>query len=224
MKTLTTTSLATLPRVNLLPPEIHERRRLQRLQIGLGAVVVLSVFGVGFMYMSGQSAVTTAKARVADAQNTQTKLSAQIQKLQYVTQTRSAKDAAEAALTQATASEIHWSDYLADMSVVVPPGVWVTQLSFVENVQPGSLTNPTAAPPTVGTVTVTATTLPEGGAAHNGVASWLDATVKEKGFSSPWYGSSTESYIGPQKVATFASNINVTSDALTKRCIQPGVC
>ena len=39
MSTLTTTRLSTLPRVNLLPPEIEQERRFRRTQLGRKSVV-----------------------------------------------------------------------------------------------------------------------------------------------------------------------------------------
>jgi Tfp pilus assembly protein PilN len=200
VKTLTTTTLASLPRVNLLPPEIHERRKLQQVQMGLAVAVLISVAGVGLIYVNGKGGVTSAQTQYAAAQSQQTTLNQKIQALQYVTQTQAAVGSAEAALTQATASEIHWSDYLADMTVLVPRGVWITQLSLAETVSPGSLASPADAPAVVGSVQVAGTAMSPGGgsAAHNGVASWLDSVVKEKGFVSPWVSMSQEQYIGSQ--------------------------
>jgi hypothetical protein len=135
-------------------------------------------------------------------------------------------DGAEATLTQATATEIHWSDYLADMSVVTPRDVWVTNMHFAESVPVGSLVSPAQAPALVGTLTVSATGLSAAKnlLPYNGVADWLDATAKEKGFAGAWLSSTQESFIGTKKVATFNSTLNLTSDALTKRCAEPGVC
>jgi len=226
VKTLTATTLANLPGVNLLPPEIHERQRLRQVQLGLGVAVLAAVGGVALLYVSGESSVTTAQAGLATAQAQQAKLNQDIAKLQYVSQAQSSVDASEAALTQATSSEIHWSDYLADLATLLPTGVWVSQVSFSESVPPGSLANPADAPASVGSVQITGTATVPGGFSnvHNGVAAWLDAAVKEKGFANPWFAQSAESFIGSTKVATFSSSLTLTSDALTKRCAQPGVC
>ena len=40
MSTQTTTRLATLPRVNLLPPEIEQARQFRRVQYALGGAVL----------------------------------------------------------------------------------------------------------------------------------------------------------------------------------------
>ncbi len=226
MKTLTATTLANLPGVNLLPPEIHERQRLQRVQLGLGVAVLAALGGVVLLYMSGEGSVTTAKAGLATAQAQQAALNNKVAALQFVSQAQSAVDASEASLTQATSTEIHWSDYLADLATLLPSGVWVSQVTLSESVAPGSLANPADAPASVGAVQISGSATEPGGFSnvHNGVAAWLDAAVTEKGFSNPWFAPSAETFIGTTKVATFASSLTLTSDALTKRCAQPGVC
>ena len=58
----TVTRLATLPRVNLLPPEIEQQRQFKKVQAGLGLGVVAAVGVVGAL-------VLAAGAQVSDAQN-----------------------------------------------------------------------------------------------------------------------------------------------------------
>jgi Tfp pilus assembly protein PilN len=223
---MTMATLANMPRVNLLPPEIRENQRLRRVQLVLALGVVLTLAGVGLLYVNGQSGVSSAKNALANQQQKQTALQAKLNSLQYVTQIKAAGDSAEAALTQATATEVHWSEYLSDLSLTVPHDVWLTSVSFTEAVPAGSLLTAAQAPATVGSMQIAATTLTTNapGASHNGVADWLDAAVKEKGFADVWFTGSQEAFIGPKRVATFTSSLNLTSDALTKRCTQPGVC
>lgn len=226
MKTLTATTLANLPGVNLLPPEIHERRRLQQVQVGLGVAVLVAIGGVALLYMSGEGSVTTAQAGLATAQAQQAKLNSDVAKLQFVSQAQSAVDASEAAMTQATSTEIHWSGYLSDLATILPAGVWFSQVSLSETLAPGSLASPADAPASVGAVQITGSAdAPTGFSnVHNGVATWLDAAVKEKGFANPWFAQSAEGFVGPTKVAAFTSSMTLTSDALTRRCAQPGAC
>ncbi|MGH8938093.1 MAG: hypothetical protein ACRDV2_01960, partial [Actinomycetes bacterium] len=60
MTTLTTTRLATLPRVNLLPPEIEEQRRFRRVQAGLGGAVAVAVALVAAGFVMANSEVSSA--------------------------------------------------------------------------------------------------------------------------------------------------------------------
>jgi Tfp pilus assembly protein PilN len=215
---MTTTGTHTLPSVNLLPPEIEERRQLQRTQAAVAGIVALSVVGVGFLYVQGGSGVTSAKSDLAATQSQQAVLQSKLSSLQYVSQAASQKGAAEATLTEAMASEIQWSHYLADLIVITPTSVWFTTITLTDSVAAGSLASPSQAT-AVGTISFSGDAL-----SHDNVADWLDSAVKEPGFTDPTFSSSTEQYIGTKKVVTFSSNVQLDADALSKRCAQPGVC
>ena len=228
MSTTSTTSTRVfdLPRVNLLPPEIFEKRQLQRAQAALGVVVLAAVVGVGFVYVSGGSAVTDAKSRLQNAQATQTQLQAKVNKVSYVTAEAAQAQAAQGMLTQATGSAIPFSTYLADLSLLTPKNVWFTSVTLTSSVQPGSVTPGATAPATVGTITFAGQAL-----AHNDVAAWLDSAAKEVGFADPYFTSSTESVVPGTGAATgiatktwdtFSSSVNLTSAALCSA--QPGKC
>jgi Tfp pilus assembly protein PilN len=224
--TTTSTRVVELPRVNLLPPEIFEKRQLQRAQAGLGVVVIAALVGVGLVYVSGGSAVTDAKSRLTNSQATQTDLQSQLNQLSFVTAEAAQADAAKGMLVQATASTIPFSTYLADLSLLTPKNVWFTAVTLTSSVPAGSITDPASAPATVGSVTFAGQAL-----AHNDVATWLDSAAKEVGFADPYFSSSTESLIPgtglapgskPKTWVTFSSTVNLTSAALCGA--QPGKC
>ena len=228
MSTTSTTStrILDLPRVNLLPPEIFERRQLQRVQAGLGLVVLGAVVGVGLVYVSGGSSVTDANSRLQASDDTHAALQAQLNHLSYVTAQQAQADQAAAMLTQATATEIPFSTYLADLSLLTPKNVWFTAVNIAATVPVGSLTSAAGAPASVGTVTFTGQAL-----AHNDVSTWLDNAAKEGGFANPYFATSTEALIPgtgtvPGTVAktwvTFSSSVNLTPAALCGA--QPGKC
>lgn len=228
MSTTSTTSTRVfdLPRVNLLPPELFERRQLQRVQAGLGLVVLGAVVGVGLVYVSGGSSVTDANSRLQASDDTHVALQAQLNKLSYVTAQQAQADRATAMLTQATATEIPISTYLADLSLLTPKNVWFTAVNIATTVPAGTLTSVAAAPASVGTVTFTGQAL-----AHNDVATWLDNAAKEGGFANPYFTTSAETLVPgtgtvPGTVAktwvTFASSVNLTPAALCGA--QPGKC
>jgi len=224
--TTTSTRVVELPRVNLLPPEIFEKRQLQRAQAGLGVVVVAALVGVGFVYVSGGSAVTSAKSRLAASQATQTTLQSDLNTLSYVTAEAAQAQAAQNMLTQATASTIPFSTYLADLSLLTPKNVWFTAVTLTSSVGAGTIPDPTAAPATVGTMTFSGQAL-----AHNDVATWLDSAAKEVGFANPYFSLSTEAVIPgtgtapgstPKTWVMCSSAVNLTSAALCGA--QPGKC
>jgi Tfp pilus assembly protein PilN len=222
----TSTRVFDLPRVNLLPPEIFEKRQLQRAQAALGLVVLIAVVGVGLVYVNGGSGVTNAKSRLQSAQTTGQQLQGKITGLNYVTAEQAQADAAKAMLTEATGSAIPFSTYMADLSLRTPKNVWFTSVTFTSSVPPGSIAAGAAAPDTVGVVTFSGQAL-----AHNDVAAWLDSAAKEVGFADPYFTSSSESLIpgtgaatgtAPKTWVTFGSSVNLTSAALCSA--QPGKC
>ncbi|HEY5457141.1 MAG TPA: PilN domain-containing protein [Acidothermaceae bacterium] len=228
MSTTSTTSTRVfdLPRVNLLPPEIFEKRQLQRAQAGLGLVVLAAVVGIGLVYVNGGSAVTDAKSRLQTAQTAQTQLQGKVNQLSYVTAEAAQTQAAQGMLTQATGTAIPFSTYLADLSLLTPKNVWFTSITLTSSVTPGSLVAGAAAPGTVGVATFAGQAL-----AHNDVATWLDNAAKEGGFADPYFTSSTESLVpqtgGTTSIAaktwvSFSSSVNLTSAALCSA--QPGKC
>ena len=215
----TATRLVALPRVNLLPPEIAERKQAQRIQAGLALVVVIAVGAVGLLYNQGSSSVSDAQTRLTTAQSQQTSLQAEKAKLSYVTTAKSDEDVANAALTQAMGSDIQWSNYLADLSVILPAHAWFTSISMTESVAAGSLPSVASAPATVGSISFAGD-----GISHNDLAAWLDAASKEKGFANPYFSQSQQTFIGKTSVAQFAATVDVSADALSSRCAQPGSC
>ena len=157
---------------------------------------------------------------------THSALQVQLNHLSYVTAQQNQKDQAEAMLTQATATEIPFSTYLADLSLLTPKNVWFTAVNISSTVTPGTLTTPAGAPASIGTVTFTGQAL-----AHNDVATWLDNAAKEVGFANPYFTTSVESLVpgtgassgtAAKTWVTFNSSVNLTPAALCGA--QPGKC
>ena len=115
--TLAPVTITAFPRVDLLPPEIGEERKFRSVRAILGAVVLLSVFVVGALYYLAHSQVGDAQANLTSAQYKSSVLRTQIAKYAYVPQVYAEVASAQAELNQATATEIHYSFLLNDLSV-----------------------------------------------------------------------------------------------------------
>ena len=212
----TSTRLATLPRVNLLPPEVEERQRFRRVQIGLGLAVVGAVAVVGALALLANGQVADAQAEL-DAETARTStLEAQVATYAEVPLVYSQVEAGKAQLSLAMGQEVRWSYFLNDLSLQTPSKVWLTSMTVTQTVD--GAVDPLAAASTgylvqgVGSVTF------EGrGLAHNDVAAWLDALAKQKGLTQPYFTSSKEELIGVEKVVTFSSQAAVTEDAFSGR-------
>jgi Tfp pilus assembly protein PilN len=213
-QTLSTAQLAGLPRVNLLPPEIAEKRRARKLQVGMGAAVAASIVGVGAGYLLSHSSAAHAKTDYANAQSETARLQTQVAQYAGDESMRAQLAAEHGMLSTAMGSEIQWSHYMNDLTLRIPDNVWVTQLTLSE----GGSTAPGAAATTagIGSVSVTGTAF-----THDDVATWLDSLAKEKGYANPYFSNSAESFIGPRRVVNFTSSTVVTSDALSGRYTRP---
>jgi len=207
----------TLPRVNLLPPEILEAARFRRFQLAMVAAGVGALAVVGGLYYNAHQGVSQAKSDLASAQATQSSLQSQKAALQSVQDVYDQVAAKKAMLTQAMGPEIRWSYYLTDLSLKVPDHVWLTNVTATETV-PGSGTAAaapaatSALPAGIGTVSFQGTAF-----SHDDVATWLDAVAKERGYSNAYFTNSAKANVGPKVVVNFQSSVTLTSAALSGR-------
>lgn len=218
-----------MPRVNLLPPEILEARRLRRTQVGLafGLTGVLVALGAVFYQHvqdrdAAQRDLTAAQAQTATLQAAQAKYA-------DVPRVVGAIDAAEQARGSAMANDVEWYRTLTNFSLTLPGNVWFTSLTVQVNgpqvaattgtapAAPTTATSPTAPTvpgpgSTIGTVQVAGTALD-----HPDVASWLDVLARQPGLADAYFSSSTKAKIGSKSVVNFTSTANITQDALSHR-------
>lgn len=208
-----------LPCVNLLPPEIAERRRATVVKLRLGAVVVAAAAVVGLVYVQVSGGVGPAQDRLAAAQAQSTTLQHQISALSNVTKTQKELEAAKAAVSKALGNEVRWSRYLNDLSITLPSNVWVTNVSIAENGAPTSAASSSAAASAngLGTLTIQGNAL-----SFNDVAVWLETLAKEKGYTNVWLTQGGTKLIGDTSVVNFTSTVAFTPDVLSKRYTQAG--
>jgi Tfp pilus assembly protein PilN len=214
-----------LPCVNLLPPEIAERRRANIVKLRLGGVVVAAAAIVGVVYFQVAGGVAPAQDRLDVAQAQGVTLQRQIAALSNVTKTQKELDAAKAAVSKALGSEVRWSRYLNDLSITLPSNIWVTNVEISENGVPtatgasSSATSNTSAASTngLGTLTIQGDAL-----SFNDVAVWLETLAKEKGYTNVWLTQGTTQKIGDQSVIQFSSTVAFTPDVLSQRYTQAG--
>jgi Tfp pilus assembly protein PilN len=221
-ETRTDVTLDSLPRVNLLPPEIAEGRRFRRVQMGLGATVVGALGIVGLLYVAASSSVSGAQEDLDAAVSTQSTLQAQTAKYRDVTAVYSRAAAAQTMLTQAMGEEVRFSRFLNDLSLSVPENVWLKNVTFTQN---SATTAPAAATPNsakvvttpgIGTVSFTGV-----GFSHDDVAVWLESLASQKGYADPYFTSSSETLLGTRKTVTFTSSTTLTPAAYSGRYNKP---
>jgi Tfp pilus assembly protein PilN len=217
MSTQTTTRLATLPRVNLLPPEIGEQRRFRHVQAGLGGAVLASLIVVGALVVAAGAQVSNAQDDL-DANKAQaTQLQSKVAEYAEVPLVYGQVEAARAQLEQAMGSEVRWSYFLNDLSLKIPGHVWLDSMTVTSTAAAAApASGDQYATTGIGTVTFVGH-----GYSHNDVAAWLESLAKQKGYTQPYFTDSTVDPRGTDlKAVTFTSNVTVTDDALSQRYTQ----
>lgn len=205
--------LVTLPRVNLLPPEIAERRRFRRIQYGLGAGVLATAGVVALLFVSASASVDSANDELTSANAENARLQAETATYADVAGIYAQAAAAEAMLTEAMGQEVRYSRFLSDLSLSIPENVWLKNLTFAQGDTPPAVGS---TEPGIGTVTVAGV-----GFSHDDVAVWLESLAGQEGYTNPYFSSATESLIGPRTVVDFSSTATLTPAALSGQYTKP---
>lgn len=180
----------TLPRVNLLPPEIAEARVLRQYRLAAGGAVLVAVLGVGGLYWHAHTGVADAQASLTASQSKTATLTSQVTGLQSVTQLKAQVQSAQATLTSALAPQILWSKYMQDMSVALAGNYWfntVVLSSTSATAAASSGGTPFSDPNAVGTASFTGKAVSQGD-----VSNLLAALAAEKGLSHPTLATASE--------------------------------
>jgi Tfp pilus assembly protein PilN len=216
-KEMTSVGLYVVPKVNLLPPEIGERRA-QRRSVALMVVAVgCAGVAVGFVYLGQVSRVSAAKDERTSAQQKNATLRNDRVKLQDVQDKYAAVDADEALLTQAYSQRVMWSRYLHDVSIALPENLWLT--GFTGTIATAAPSNSIVAAP-VATPSGPVGTLSFTGQAYeyNDLAAWLDRVAKIKGFAGASFSTAAKKppvVTGNRTLVEFTGSASLTPAAIT---------
>lgn len=211
------TRVATLPRVNLLPPEVESARRFRKVQVGLGAGIAASAVVVGALVLMANGQVNDARDSLDAAKSRGVALQAEQAKYADVPKVYAAVEARQAQLAQAMSKEIRWSYFLNDLSLRTPAKVWLTQMTVTENVDTIAATAAATATPTYGTPGIGTITFQGKGYTHNDVAAWLRALAGQPGLADPYFTKSAQDKIGTEDSVSFDSQAVITDKALSGR-------
>lgn len=212
-------TLRTPPRVNLLPPELADRRRLRRAKFGLGLSALAACGVVTLLYLLAAGQVAAADADLAGSQAEKVGLERQVATYSEVPAVYAQVAAAESALIQAMGREVRWSFYLNDLALKIPAKVWMDTVTVSSDATPATSTASAAGSPTaaVAGAAVGQVTFSGRAFAHNDVAAWLDALAKQKGYADPYFSQSEVEVTGTRKTVKFATSVDVTTAALSGR-------
>jgi Tfp pilus assembly protein PilN len=214
------TARVRLPFVNLMPPEIAERRRFRRVQTGLAGAVLAAVVVVGLLFLVASGGVSDANDEVVEAQSQQRAVQAETARYRDVTATYKRAADAQALLVAAMGQEVRYSRFLNDLTLTIPPNVWIKNVAYTQTAAvaapAATATSPTTLPG-IGTVTLSGVAY-----SHDDVAQWLDSLAAQKGYTGITLQSSTEALLGTRNVANWSSTVVLSADALSGRYVKAG--
>jgi Tfp pilus assembly protein PilN len=204
---------APVPKVNLLPREILQTRRLTGLKRGLAGAVAGVVLLCGGATVWAQAGVSTAQDDLDAAQAEGAALRTEQARYAGVPKLLNLIQAAGTARERAMSKDVLWYGFLSDLSVTTPKGVTLNSLQASMDDKAATTKDPLV-PAGLGTVTFTGTAehVPD-------VAAWLDAVAHIHGLDGSALQSVTREDAGGGKQGTlsFTSTVSVTSKALTHR-------
>ena len=205
----------TAPSVNLLPPEIFERARVKRVQLGLAAGLALTAGLVGLLHVSAMSATAEAQRELQGTVAEGADLQAEVAELADVDVVYAKAAGARAVLTQAMGREVRYSTFLNDLTASLPDDVWLTSVTFT---QTDPVATAAGAVPTTSTVPGVGTAVLTGvGFSHDDVADWLDGLAEQPGYTNPYLTDSKAGRTGTRTTVTFTSTVTLTEAALSGR-------
>lgn len=188
-------------RINLLPPDLAQRRRIRQLGAAIGAAGLALVAVLALVYVVQEVRLRGERGRLEQQQDRNAEIQAEIAALQEFGALEQQLQRRIALIQDLTADEVRWSVVLADISLVIPPDVWLTQFS-------GSLT-PQEEAETIGSLEMGGT-----GFGHPDVAAWLTRLGRVDGFAFPYLSLSQRAQIGEVPVVNFNSSVQLSLQAL----------
>jgi len=216
--TTTAVQTGTLPRVNLLPSEITESAKFRTAQMVMGLAVVGAVVVVGGLWYLASSDESAAQDQLNAAQADGAQLQTQLRTYDSVQPVYDHALTAQAQLSQAMSQEVRYSFVLNDLSLGMPQGIWLTNVTIQQPVDAPGSTKGAWGNPSLGTVTMqgSASNLPQ-------VAGWLQALAAQKSYTDPYLtttqGTGTASANGSY---TFTSSVGISDRALSHRYDKAG--
>jgi Tfp pilus assembly protein PilN len=203
-------------RINLLPPERAQQRRARQLTLTIIAAGVALVVLLGVIYGAEGLRAHSAQNELKDqlAQNEQ--LQSQVSQLASYAQKERELNQKTQQLEALTQNEVRWSVIFADVSLLIPSDVWLTNFTGSVSASVGQQSGPGASVAgAIGNIQLTGVTF-----AHLDVAKWLTRLAEIEVFADPYLSLSSKGVIETTDVVNFNSNVQLSQDALRKN--QPG--
>jgi Tfp pilus assembly protein PilN len=203
---------APVPRVNLLPPEVLERRRFRAVKWRLAFAFALVIAHVAGATVWSQLQVRQARSDLAGTRARTTELHQQEGEYVQVPFTLAAVQSAEVARATAMGTDVLWYRFLNDVALAMPATVSLNTMK-VSLAAEGSTTG-TLGATGIGTVEIAGTA-----GSYPAVASWMDSISGVNGMQAVTLRSATReaTTAGEDPTVTFTAQLLVTEAALSHR-------
>jgi Tfp pilus assembly protein PilN len=210
--------------IDLLPAAYAEKRRERRtlgLVVGAGLAVLLALVAWWLM-LGGQ--ISDAESELADAQDQNAQLEAQIAELQRFAELEAEVQIKELALQSVMTGDVAWPSVLTEVAMVIPGEVWLTNFTASAGLTEGATPVGTETAPVrvSGGVPTGRIQFQGGSLSMPGVSKWLIQLAETKGFSAVWLNSAAE--IQSTETTTsfieFDSTIELNEKALSGRFLD----
>jgi Tfp pilus assembly protein PilN len=207
--------------VNLLPPETRERqvaRRQTTLVAVVGAAVIALLVLFYFLQVVAQSDV---EDQLQQQEQQNASLEQEAAELQKFEDLRTELQARRGLVTQTLAGEVLWSQILQDLSRVIPPSMWLTDLSAsLSGAQaPGAEATPAPQPTTgptsgelVGSLTFQGTSLDT-----QTLSDWLTRLEQVPGWVNAWVSKADRAAQGGAQVYQFSGTVDLGQAVVARR-------
>lgn len=210
-------------RIDLLPPSYLKRRRERNSFVIAGVAISLVVLLLlGWWFLLGLR-VNDAEEELLAVQTANADLDRQIQELQRFVLLQNEVEAKRTALQTVMTGDVDWPGVLAEIAMVIPSEVWLTNLTASAGVTEGAATVPTESSPIpisdlepFGRVEFQGQSL-----SMPGVAKWMVRLESVESFFATYLQNATsgQSPTGGELV-TFGTTIELSDDASSGRFQQ----
>ncbi|WP_199721559.1 PilN domain-containing protein [Cellulomonas rhizosphaerae] len=208
---------ATLPQVNLLPPEVWAARGLRRTKRMLAFVLLgtLALCALAWMFSLFDAGQAQSDLDAAEADTARVQAQLHDPKYAEVPLVLGALDANRTALPMAMATDVDWSAYVNAIAAVLPEGASIDAFTVTYATPMSGPVDPTdpLQGPSLGQIAFTgrSVTVPD-------TAAWLKALNSVPGFEDAWLDSAAVT--GDEdngEYYAFSSTVQVSDEALTHR-------
>jgi Tfp pilus assembly protein PilN len=206
------TGLHPVARVDLMPPEVLQRRRFRRARRLMAVAVAATALVAAAVSVAAWQAAVTAREDLAAEQERTSRLQAEAARFAEVPAVLGSIERAQTSLSLAMSQEIGWYPVLDDITRSAPETVWFEQITLSAAPAGAVVEDPLATPGAVASVQMTGRALD-----HQDVVAWLDEMAGLATWTDPVFTESAAESAEAGAPLTFTTSARLSAEAYTQR-------